>query len=200
MFYKCVSRILSMLGVYRHTPLGRQTPGRHPPGQTFSWANTPPPDGYCSGRYASYWNTFLLDLLLILIVSCFEAAIVTYWWWIGVGAVVSTEFEHQASVKLPQIRTFNNGSRICLGEEEGYKFLESNIYYIFMSREAMPKILRNFQIRSLKFMVLLSKSKGWGRPQSPPPTWISYWISQSYNIQFSLRAILKDCMFQIRII
>ena len=31
-------------------------------------------------------------------------------------------------MKLPQIRTFNNGSRIWLGEGEGYKFLESNIY------------------------------------------------------------------------
>ena len=27
------------------------------------WADTPPPtgDGYCSGRYASYWNAFLLN-------------------------------------------------------------------------------------------------------------------------------------------
>ena len=36
------------------TPLGRppqaDPPGRHPP---------PGADGYCSGRYASYWNAFL---------------------------------------------------------------------------------------------------------------------------------------------
>ena len=33
------------------TDTSRQTPpGRH----------TPPPDGHCSGRYASYWNAFLL--------------------------------------------------------------------------------------------------------------------------------------------
>ena len=39
------------------TPPARQTlpPGRHPPGQT-----PPPRDGYCSGRYVSYWNAFLL--------------------------------------------------------------------------------------------------------------------------------------------
>ena len=30
--------------------------GRHPPGQT-----PPPPDGHCSGRYASYWNAFLFQ-------------------------------------------------------------------------------------------------------------------------------------------
>ena len=36
------------------TPSGQIHPlGRHP------WPNTPP-DGHCSGRYASYWNKFLL--------------------------------------------------------------------------------------------------------------------------------------------
>ena len=53
-------------------PLWTDIPlGRHPPGQTPpAWADTPlarhspwqtPPsaDGYCSGRYASYWNAFL---------------------------------------------------------------------------------------------------------------------------------------------
>ena len=53
------------------TPLGRHPPGRHsladtpradtpslgkPPGQT---PPSPQIDGYCSGRYASYWNAFL---------------------------------------------------------------------------------------------------------------------------------------------
>ena len=53
----------------RHPP-GRHPLGRHSPGQTPPWADTspgqtsppgkhPPPDGYCSGRYASYWNAFL---------------------------------------------------------------------------------------------------------------------------------------------
>ena len=45
--------------------------GRHSPGRTpFPWADTlplgrhpQPQDGYCSGRYASYWNAFLLDNL-----------------------------------------------------------------------------------------------------------------------------------------
>ena len=47
------------------TGVGR---GVHPPGRqthTPSWeADTPPPhpaDGYCSGRYASYWNAFLFQ-------------------------------------------------------------------------------------------------------------------------------------------
>ena len=35
---------------WANTPLGRHPP----PGQT------PPADGYCSGRYTSYWNAFLL--------------------------------------------------------------------------------------------------------------------------------------------
>ena len=36
---------------------GRHPPGRHTPGRQ---THTPPADGYCSGRYASYWNAFLL--------------------------------------------------------------------------------------------------------------------------------------------
>ena len=49
--------------------------GRHPPpGQTYPsmhWAD-PPPDGHCSGRYASYWNAFLLKMCLyfLLYVLC----------------------------------------------------------------------------------------------------------------------------------
>ena len=39
------------------TPLGRHPLDRHPPGQT----PPPPADGYCCGRYASYWNAFLLQ-------------------------------------------------------------------------------------------------------------------------------------------
>ena len=27
---------------------------------------TPPPDGYCCGRYASYWNAFLFNSILSL--------------------------------------------------------------------------------------------------------------------------------------
>ena len=40
--------------------------GRHPPGQTPPWADTPqadttaPPPGHCSGAYASSFNAFLL--------------------------------------------------------------------------------------------------------------------------------------------
>ena len=76
----CFHRHLSFCsqeGVF-HTPppLGRHQPGqtpprqtplgRHPLWQTPPLADTPlgrqPPlrDGYCSGRYASYWNAFLL--------------------------------------------------------------------------------------------------------------------------------------------
>ena len=44
-----------------HPTHGQTPPGQISPlGQTFSWADTPPPaDGYCSRRYASYWNAFL---------------------------------------------------------------------------------------------------------------------------------------------
>ena len=39
----------------QHTPLLACThPPAHPPGRQ------PPGDGHCSGRYASYWNAFLL--------------------------------------------------------------------------------------------------------------------------------------------
>ena len=41
-------------GVPASVYAGIHPPGRHPP------ADTPPPaDGYCCGRYASYWNAFL---------------------------------------------------------------------------------------------------------------------------------------------
>ena len=45
-------------------PPGKHPPGRHPqdPGRHTPRADTPPPaDGYCSGRYASYWNAFLFS-------------------------------------------------------------------------------------------------------------------------------------------
>ena len=47
-----------------HTPSGRHPPlGRHLPRQTPPLARHPlgrhsPTDGYCCGRYASYWNAF----------------------------------------------------------------------------------------------------------------------------------------------
>ena len=44
------------------------------PGGTCSGAvpsGDPPRDGYCCGRYASYWNAFLLlDLFVYLLVNC----------------------------------------------------------------------------------------------------------------------------------
>ena len=39
----------------RGSALGRQLPGRHPPGRQ---THTPPGDGHCSGQYASYYNAF----------------------------------------------------------------------------------------------------------------------------------------------
>ena len=61
----------------RQTP-PRQTPPRQtPPKQTpldkhpHPWADTPA-DGYCSGRYASYWNAFLLTIFSVIILFiCF---------------------------------------------------------------------------------------------------------------------------------
>ena len=44
----------------RHPPRQTHTPGRHPPP-----ADTPlPADGYCCGRYASYWNAFLFIVVV----------------------------------------------------------------------------------------------------------------------------------------
>ena len=49
-------------GVSARHPLGRHPPGGRPHADTpradTSWADIPPADGYCSGRYASYWNAF----------------------------------------------------------------------------------------------------------------------------------------------
>ena len=43
-------------------PPGQTTPGRHPLGRhpLGRYTLPPPADGYCSGRYTSYWNAFLL--------------------------------------------------------------------------------------------------------------------------------------------
>ena len=48
--------------------LGHQPPGNRPPREQTPpradppWEPThPPADGYCCGRYASYWNAFLLE-------------------------------------------------------------------------------------------------------------------------------------------
>ena len=64
-----MSVILSTRGVcLADTSLGRHTApwvgtplGRHTPRQTPSWVD--PPDDHCSGRYASYWNAFLLSVI-----------------------------------------------------------------------------------------------------------------------------------------
>ena len=53
-----MSRILSGGGVSQHA-LGQTPPRKTSPRQT-----PPSPEGHCSGRYASYWNAFLLVLLL----------------------------------------------------------------------------------------------------------------------------------------
>ena len=77
----CVSRILSMR-LYppdRHAPLGRHPLGintllgRHPRGRYILLWQTPPgrppPQGsHCSGRYASYWNAFLLNMFLLVVI------------------------------------------------------------------------------------------------------------------------------------
>ena len=46
------------------TPLPKQTPpgSRHPPQE-----QTPSQDGYCCGRYASYWNAFLFNYIVIIL-------------------------------------------------------------------------------------------------------------------------------------
>ena len=45
-------------GVSRPTPWG--SPGTHPGGiPACSETDTPQADGYCCGRYTSYWNAYL---------------------------------------------------------------------------------------------------------------------------------------------
>ena len=59
-------------------PVPRQTPPKAetPLGRHNTWADTPkqtpppgrhPPGGHCSRRFASYWNTFLLITLFVLL-------------------------------------------------------------------------------------------------------------------------------------
>ena len=42
------------------TPLARHPLCRHPLAIHPHWADTPPADSYCCGRYAFYWNAFVL--------------------------------------------------------------------------------------------------------------------------------------------
>ena len=55
-----------------------------PPGQTSPWADTDqadtplPADGYCSGRYASYWNAFLFENIVLLTQSQIVTNIQTF--------------------------------------------------------------------------------------------------------------------------
>ena len=71
--------------LWADTPTGQIPPGHRPPGQmttnrpdTHLWADTPPPppppqaDGYCSGRYASYWNEFLF-IFRSMFICCIQA-------------------------------------------------------------------------------------------------------------------------------
>ena len=55
-----MSVILSTVGGLADTALGRHPLGRHTP-----WADPPPRDGQCSGRYTFYWNAFLLIFPLV---------------------------------------------------------------------------------------------------------------------------------------
>ena len=57
--------------MFLHLPVILSTGGcvsQHALGETPP-RQTPPADGYCSGRYASYWNTFLCGLYFILDLS-----------------------------------------------------------------------------------------------------------------------------------
>ena len=65
----------------RHPSLGRHTPatpsgqipllGTPPSADTPPWADTPP--SHCSRWYASYWNAFLLHLVVINMTQFFSA-------------------------------------------------------------------------------------------------------------------------------
>ena len=69
-------------------PLGRQPPGQTPPRQTA-------PDSHCSGRYASYWNAFLL----VSAKWTPDSGVIKKWYG---GTVVSIACAHSAS--WPRLR------------------------------------------------------------------------------------------------
>ena len=49
-------------GICGPTPRG-VSPGPHPGGCIPACTEADPPEGYCRGRYASYWNAFLLKIV-----------------------------------------------------------------------------------------------------------------------------------------
>ena len=77
-FYPCLSVILFTGGLLPGVP----GPGGAGPGGCVPGGN--PPDGYCCGRYASYWNAFLLlcsyFLPKILEISLMKCTIFFFTW------------------------------------------------------------------------------------------------------------------------
>ena len=61
----CGKVMLSQVSVCPHGggvhTLPADTPGQTPPPREDRLPRQTPPDGYCSGRYACYWNVFLLN-------------------------------------------------------------------------------------------------------------------------------------------
>ena len=78
--------------------------GRHPPkADILSQADTPP-DGHCSGRYASYWNAFLLFMMCL-----------SQLYWMFSQRIYLVELELQALITTC-IRSLQEGnifSRVC---------------------------------------------------------------------------------------
>ena len=56
---------------WAEAPRADTPPGRHPPGKHLPSRHPPPRDGYCSGRYAFYWNAFLVHHVTILALFLF---------------------------------------------------------------------------------------------------------------------------------
>ena len=66
----CVKNSVHRVGVHRGVSVHAGIPPPPPPNNQADthpyWADPPPPaDGYCNGRYASYWNAFLLNVFFL---------------------------------------------------------------------------------------------------------------------------------------
>ena len=100
-----------------HTPSSRQTPSNQTPSR--SPGRPAPADGYCSGRYASYWNVFLFTYVSCLFRYCFPRLGKVIWYFtlsvIGVYCVLQllVERSHSTSTIDKEIHRFGNAhSRI----------------------------------------------------------------------------------------
>ena len=112
-FYTCLSAILFTGGyasVHAWIPPGTRQPPppradtlqdqARPPGSRPPRADTPLGDGYCCGRYASYWNAFLLTHLVSQPEIKWKKKLISFGVWKVLSSIISILKKKSENTKL----------------------------------------------------------------------------------------------------